>query len=92
MHTLMYDECAEVNIFLYKMCVLPHMKYGYPVWSTVKSIQPLGAMDKSNADSIDILVQVLLLNIKLDSNLVTAFLNILRKPQTQHASQPMSTG
>jgi ribonuclease HI len=39
-------------------------------------------MDKSNVDSIDILAQVLPLDIKLDSNLVTAFLNILRKPQS----------
>ena len=70
------------------------MEYAYPVWSTVTSIQQLetvqhtairralGAMDKSNVDSMEILAQVLPLDIKLDSNLVITFLGILRKPDT----------
>jgi ribonuclease HI len=102
---------AEVNLFLYKACVLPHMEYAYPVWSTVTSTQQLetvqhtairralGAMDKSNVDSMEILAQVLPLDIKLDSNLVITFLGILRKPDTDrlkrlinHCLQKTDTG
>ena len=83
---------AEANIFLYKACVLPHIEYCYPVWCSTTSIQSLevaqhtslsmalGVMNKSSTSSVQILAQVLPLDIKLDRNLIMAFINILRKP------------
>jgi ribonuclease HI len=93
---------AQINLMLYKSCILLQLEYGYPVWcgskhaDNIHSIQytalrkALGVLDKSSGAKIELLAHILPIDIRLDTTLIMAFIRIFRQPPSNRLRQLVS--
>ena len=93
---------AQINLLLYKSCVLSQLEQGYPVWcgskhaDSIHTIQytalrrALGVLDKSSGAKMELVSHILPLDIRLDSTLIMAFIRIFRQPASNSLRQLVS--